>query len=133
VFALYQLAIDVFGIGFLTSDRIAVNVGVSPWSKFRYRAGVLHVLDKASEDGHCYLPEAKIVPFTKELLTTEDHQAEEDAIALILSEMVTEEQLIRELSDEILYYKPSFFYSEQHLAKLLQQKLETKIDEIAIA
>jgi exodeoxyribonuclease V alpha subunit len=124
----YQLAIDIFGIGFLTADKIAVNVGVSPWSKFRYQAGVLHVLDKASEDGHCYLPEAKIVPFTKELLTTEDHQVEEDAIALILSEMVTEEQLIRELSDEILYYKPSFFYSEQHLAKLLQQKLETKID-----
>lgn len=36
----YQLAIDIFGIGFLTADKIArnVNVGVSPWSKFRYRA-----------------------------------------------------------------------------------------------
>jgi exodeoxyribonuclease V alpha subunit len=30
----YQLAIDIFGIGFLTADKIAVNVGVSPWSKF---------------------------------------------------------------------------------------------------
>ena len=88
----YQLAIDIFGIGFLTADKIAVNVGVSPWSKFRYRAGVLHVLDKASEDGHCYLPESKIVPFTKELLTTEDHKAEENAIATILSEMVTEQR-----------------------------------------
>lgn len=124
----YQLAIDIFGIGFLTADKIAVNVGVSPWSKFRYRAGVLHVLDKASEDGHCYLPEAKIVPFTKELLTTDEHQAEEDAIADILKEMVTEEQLIKELDDEILYYKPTFFYSEQHLAKLLQQKLKAKLD-----
>ncbi len=124
----YQLAIDIFGIGFLTADKIAVNVGVSPWSKFRYRAGVLHVLDKASEDGHCYLPESKIVPFTKELLTTDEHQAEENAIALILKEMVTEEQLIKELDDEILYYKPTFFYSEQHLAKLLQQKLKTKLD-----
>jgi exodeoxyribonuclease V alpha subunit len=42
--------------------------------------------------------------------------------------MVTEEQLIKELDDELLYYKPSFFYSEQHLAKLLQQKLETSLD-----
>ncbi len=40
------------------------------------------MLDKASEDGHCYLPESKIVPFTKELLTTKDHKAEENAIAL---------------------------------------------------
>ncbi|MDJ0568071.1 MAG: ATP-dependent RecD-like DNA helicase [Pleurocapsa sp. MO_192.B19] len=124
----YQLAIDIFGIGFLTADKIAVNVGVSPWSKFRYRAGVLHVLDKASEDGHCYLPESKIVPFTKELLTTDEHQAEESAIAAILSEMVTEAQLVRELDEEVLYYKPSFYHSERHLAKLLQQKLETKIN-----
>ncbi|MBE9044886.1 ATP-dependent RecD-like DNA helicase [Pleurocapsales cyanobacterium LEGE 10410] len=124
----YQLAIDIFGIGFLTADKIAVNVGVSPWSKFRYRAGVLHVLDKASEDGHCYLPESEIIPFTKELLTTDEHQAEEIAIAAILKEMVTEEQLIREIDAEILYYKPTFFHSERHLAKLLQQKLETSID-----
>ena len=131
----YQLAIDIFGIGFLTADKIAVNVGVSPWSKFRYRAGVLHVLDKASEDGHCYLPESQIIPFTKELLTTDEHQAEERAIAklaegiaLILSEMVTEEQLVKELDEEIIYYKPTFYHSERHLAKLLQQKLETKLD-----
>ncbi|MGV2831601.1 SF1B family DNA helicase RecD2 [Myxosarcina sp. GI1(2024)] len=124
----YQLAIDIFGIGFLTADRIAVKVGVSPWSKFRYRAGVLHVLSKASEDGHCYLPESQIIPFTKELLTTDEHQAEEQAIALILSEMVAEEQLIREIDEETLYYKPSFYHSEQHLAKLLRQKLETKPD-----
>ena len=124
----YQLAIDIFGIGFLTADKIAVNVGVSPWSKFRYRAGVLHVLDKASEDGHCYLPENQIIPFTKELLTTDEHQAEEDAIASILSEMVTEQQLVKELDEEIIYYKPTFYHSERHLAKLLQQKLETKLD-----
>jgi exodeoxyribonuclease V alpha subunit len=61
-------------------------------------------------------------------LTTEEHQAEEDAIADILKEMVTEEQLIKESDDEILYYKPTFFYSEQHLAKLLQQKLKAKLD-----
>jgi exodeoxyribonuclease V alpha subunit len=127
----YQLAIDIFGIGFLTADKIAVNVGVSPWSKLRYKAGVLHVLNQASEDGHCYLPKAKIIPFTLELLTTEEHQAEASAIANILKEMVTEEQLIKELNDEIneiLYYKPSFFYSEQHLAKLLKQKLEINLD-----
>ena len=124
----YQLAIDIFGIGFLTADRIAVKVGVSPWSKFRYKAGVLHVLDKASEDGHCYLPESQIIPFTKELLTTDEHQAEESAIANLLSEMVTEEQLVKELDEETIYYKPTFYHSERHLAKLLQQKLETKLD-----
>lgn len=123
----YQLAIDIFGIGFLTADRIAVNVGISLWSKYRYRAGVLHVLDKASEDGHCYLPESKLFPCTQELLTTEEHQAESEAIASVLSEMVKEEQLVKEVGDEpedLLCYKPTFYHSERHLAKLLQLKLE---------
>jgi exodeoxyribonuclease V alpha subunit len=141
----YQLAIDIFGIGFLTADKIARNVGVSPWSKFRYRAGVLHVLEKASEDGHCYLPESKIVPFAKELLTIKreqkendigtetgektEHEADERAIIGILSEMVQLEELIREKDDEeLIYYKPSFFYSEQHLAKLILKKLESNLD-----
>ncbi len=159
----YQLAIDIFGIGFLTADKIARNVGISPWSKYRYRAGVLHVLDKASEDGHCYLPESKIIPFARELLTIKGveqslaaqnviktrseieqneneiridleqnnytHEAEIEAIAVILSEMVQLEELIREQDDdEPIYYKPSFFYSEQHLAKLLLQKLKTQLD-----
>ena len=124
----YQLAIDIFGIGFLTADRIACNVGVAPDSHFRYRAGILHVLNKASEDGHCYLPESKIVPFTHELLSNDEYEAEERVIVGLLSEMVKEEQLIREADGELLYYKPSFFYSEQHLAKLLQQKLTTSLD-----
>ena len=124
----YQLAIDIFGIGFLTADLIARNVGVTPDSQFRYRAGILHVLNKASEDGHCYLPESQIVPFTQELLTTEEYEAESRVIVSILSEMVREEQLIRETDGELLYYKPSFYYSEQHLAKLLLQKLETSLD-----
>ncbi len=72
-------------------------MGISPWSKYRYRAGVLHVLGKASEDGHCYLPEKNIVPVTQELLMTEEHETEEQGVLGILSEMVAEEQLIREL------------------------------------
>src|ERR687885_810346 len=53
----YQLAADIYGIGFLTADKIAHNLGVSPDSEFRYRAGLVHVLSEAAEDGHCYLPQ----------------------------------------------------------------------------
>ena len=148
----YQLAIDIFGIGFLTADKIACNIGVSPWSKYRYKAGILHVLDRASDDGHCYLPENKIVPISRKLLTIEEHLADETAIFGILSEMVQLEELIKEAvrprvagleegqslrrkgmltktdEEETIYYKPTFFYSEQHLAKLILKKLEHDSD-----
>jgi exodeoxyribonuclease V alpha subunit len=114
----YQLAIDIYGIGFLTADKIARNLGVSPESKFRYQAGVLHILSKAAEDGHCYLPQSQLLKTAIELLSFEEHQAEAEAIANILSEMVEEEQLITDYEGEILYYKPSFFYAEQNLARL---------------
>jgi exodeoxyribonuclease V alpha subunit len=32
----YQLAADIYGIGFLTADKIAYNLGVAPDSEFRY-------------------------------------------------------------------------------------------------
>jgi exodeoxyribonuclease V alpha subunit len=40
----YQLASDIFGIGFVTADTIARNIGIAPDSDFRYQAGILHVL-----------------------------------------------------------------------------------------
>ena len=38
----YQLAADIYGIGFLTADKIARNIGIAPDSEFRYRAGIIH-------------------------------------------------------------------------------------------
>src|SRR5215472_3057683 len=52
----YQLAADIYGIGFITADTIARNLGIAPDSDFRYQAGILHVLNLASEEGHCFLP-----------------------------------------------------------------------------
>ncbi len=37
----YQLATDIFGLGFVTADTIARNIGIAPDSDFRYQAGIL--------------------------------------------------------------------------------------------
>ena len=43
--------------------------------------------------------------------------------------MIAEEQLIIDrVENEIIYYKPTFYYSEQHLAKLLLHKLENRLE-----
>jgi len=52
----YQLATDIFGIGFLTADRIARDIGFEKDSNFRIRAGILYVLNQLAEDGHVYYP-----------------------------------------------------------------------------
>jgi len=121
----YQLAADIYGIGFLTADKIARSLGVPPDSEFRYRAGMTHALGEAAEDGHCYLPQPELLQQVVELLKTESHQPIEDALVQIIQNMAVASELIREKSTEqiLLCYKPSFFYTEQNLAQSLQQRL----------
>lgn len=51
----YRLAVDVWGIGFRTADRIASSLGVAKDSPVRMQAAVLQGLRDATEQGHCYV------------------------------------------------------------------------------
>lgn len=53
----YKLVEDMSRVGFRTADKIAINVGIPEDSKFRLRAGLVHILNESSErDGNTYLP-----------------------------------------------------------------------------
>ncbi len=51
----YRLAIDVWGVGFRTADRIAAELGIARDSPRRFEAGVLQALRDARDSGHVYL------------------------------------------------------------------------------
>ncbi|WP_071192005.1 ATP-dependent RecD-like DNA helicase [Trichormus sp. NMC-1] len=124
----YQLATDIYGIGFLTADKIARNLGVAPDSQFRYCAGLVHALSEAAEDGHCYLPQPELIESVIKLLTTESHEPTEEAITQTISDMALKDELIREKDgDTLLCYKPTYFHTEQNLAELINQRLSQPI------
>ncbi len=51
----YRLATDIFGIGFITADKIAEKLSIPKESQMRAEAGILYVLHQLSDDGHvCY-------------------------------------------------------------------------------
>jgi exodeoxyribonuclease V alpha subunit len=52
----YRLAADIFGIGFLTADRIAERLGFAKDSGLRAEAGLLYVLHQLADEGHVYCP-----------------------------------------------------------------------------
>ncbi|MSR82128.1 MAG: ATP-dependent RecD-like DNA helicase [Candidatus Latescibacteria bacterium] len=52
----YCLERDIWGIGFLSADRIARNLGMQPEAPERLKAGLRYVLNQASEEGHVFLP-----------------------------------------------------------------------------
>lgn len=52
----YRLATDIFGIGFVTADKIAEKLGIDKEAQIRAEAGILYVLEQLSDDGHVYYP-----------------------------------------------------------------------------
>ncbi len=64
----YRLASDIFGIGFVTADKIAGNMGFEKNAPARVEAGILHVLHQLSEEGHVYFPYEPLVDKCEEIL-----------------------------------------------------------------
>ena len=52
----YVLARQMHGVGFSTADSIALNLGLTHDSEERLKAGVFYALEKARDEGHCFLP-----------------------------------------------------------------------------
>jgi exodeoxyribonuclease V alpha subunit len=124
----YQLATDIYGIGFLTADKIARNLGVAPDSQFRYCAGLVHALSEAAEDGHCYLPQPELIESVIKLLTTESHQPTEEAMTQTITNMALKDELIREKDgDTLLCYKPTYYHTEKNLAELIHERLNKPV------
>jgi len=120
----YQLAADIFGIGFVTADTIARNLGIAPDSDFRYQAGTLHVLQQAAEDGHCFLPERELVERVVKQLALPDYPVDPARILELIVQMAEAKQLIAQpgygdLADQRICYAPAFYYTEQALATRL--------------
>ncbi|PTL54925.1 SF1B family DNA helicase RecD2 [Paraconexibacter algicola] len=84
--AIEQLRADPYaltqmdGIGFRTADALARALGTPADSEGRLDAGLLHALDLAELDGHCYLPRAALLARAAELLDV-DAAARVDVLA----------------------------------------------------
>jgi len=64
----YCLAMDVYGIGFKTADKIAENLGVAKNSPLRAEAGIIYALQEMSDGGHTFYPQQELIKKASELL-----------------------------------------------------------------
>jgi exodeoxyribonuclease V alpha subunit len=87
----YRLAADVWGIGFLTADKIAQAVGIPHDSPQRVKAGLQYALSQSTDNGHCYLPEEKLIGDSVKLL-----QVDTGLVIECLAELVAEEGVVKE-------------------------------------
>jgi len=87
----YRLATDIKGIGFRTADTVAERLGLAGDNPHRIRAGLLHALVSASESGHCFLPEERLLEQASTLLTLPGSQLEGPLRQLVLEAAVVAE------------------------------------------
>ncbi len=87
----YRLASDVWGIGFKTADTIAQAVGIPHDSPQRVMAGIQFTLSESSNDGHCFLPEERLISAAVKILQVETGLVIECVARLVAEEGVTRE------------------------------------------
>ncbi len=107
----YRLAADIHGIGFVTADRIARNLGIDPNSVVRAEEGLLYVLNELMNAGHVYYPREPLLDKGAEMLGVERKIVQEALDRLSTDRRVVVEQ-------DAVYLTP-FYVAEAQLAKRL--------------
>ncbi|WP_034629873.1 SF1B family DNA helicase RecD2 [Desulfotruncus alcoholivorax] len=81
----YRLAADIHGIGFITADQIAQNMGIEPNSILRVKEGIIYVLNETTNEGHVFYPYELLVAKASEMLKV-DRAVVVQAIAVLFEE-----------------------------------------------
>jgi exodeoxyribonuclease V alpha subunit len=120
----YRLAEDIVGMAFKSADAIAENLGIAKDAPRRIEAGLLHVLQQATGEGHVFLPEAELLDRARQLLGVEATALEQALDALTLQGSIMRE-------DSALFL-PLLQQAEVGCDKLIKRLLGVPQDPIAI-
>jgi len=130
----YQLAKDIYGIGFFSADRIAASLGFDPHGAPRLDAGIAHVLASSREEGHCFLTAEQVTTQTVALLDLAEAPEADRKVGQALEALAAEREVrVRTLPVQALprelapleteatsvrcYYAPSLFRAEEGVAR----------------
>jgi len=128
----YRLAFDVWGIGFLSADKLAAALGVARDAPARLEAGVRHTLDEESGNGHVFVARARLAQRAAALLD----QPEADVGAAIdrlarAGEVAIDATVVDDGGDPAVY-ETQLYKAEAALAAGLQRLLEAPAPALAI-
>ena len=111
----YRLAKDIKGIGFISADTIASNLGIAKDSLIRARAGLSYALLEATSDGHCALPLETLIDNTRKLLGIDSN-----LVKLAIDKEIESKTIIYDLiEDKPCIFLASYHFYEKQIAKIL--------------
>ncbi|MGO8881210.1 MAG: ATP-dependent RecD-like DNA helicase [Desulfomonilaceae bacterium] len=125
----FHLAMDIFGIGFVTADKIAENLGFQKNSPVRVQAGVIYVLSQMADEGHVYYPYGALIEKCIKVL-----EVAQEAIAEALDILFSEKRIVidnpserdvRSNSETSAVYLSTFYACETGIASMVKTLLRS--------
>ncbi|MEC9010966.1 MAG: ATP-dependent RecD-like DNA helicase [SAR324 cluster bacterium] len=122
----YQLT-DIPGIGFLTADGIASNLGFNKNSPHRAAAGLLYMLGQQALNGHTWFPYQTLLEKTAQEL---DIQVEmlKSSIQQLLDDSLLHSEEIQNINfeEEKLISRPRYYKAEKRVAENIYRILNSE-------
>lgn len=118
----YMLCEEVFGIGFLKADEIAMKLGLPKDSPTRMQEALLYTLQEASMgDGHVFLPREQLLSRAIKNLRIDIY--DEDSVNRIIDQfdILCGNERIRRINDDCFH--PLLFNAEQRIADNIKFRL----------
>jgi exodeoxyribonuclease V alpha subunit len=122
----YQLARDIFGVGFKTADKIARSLGLSSDHPTRVEAGVIYALEELVNEGHVFAPLTLLVERCTELLDIDNvhispaiERLTEDEIIILDELPLDEEGSDHQKGEPNAVYLAPYYYAEIGVASRL--------------
>lgn len=112
----YVLYGTVNGFSFERSEKLAFQMGLSPDSRYRRRAGMLYILSHNLMNGHTCIPRRKLTEPGMRLLETT-----EEEINATLDDLTASKQLVSDtVNGEEFLFLPKMYIAESNIAERLQ-------------
>jgi exodeoxyribonuclease V alpha subunit len=137
----YRLAHDIHGIGFLTADKIAAELGLDHDSPQRVQAGISYTLSQMADGGHVYAPQGELIHESTRILDVPSGLVAQGIERLAVGQQVHVEPLsyavpggelpTQPLHEEKAVYLPPFYYGEIGVANRLKTILNVDKSRLA--
>jgi len=112
----YRLAQDIWGIGFKTSDAIALKLGLDPASIERVKAFILYLLGKDNDQGHVFSFAGALAQECAEEIETPREKFDR-ALTLLAEERAV---VIERLPDDLAVYRPFYYDAQEDVVRAIR-------------
>lgn len=122
----FQMARDIYGIGFRTADEIAQKLGIPKDSPGRIQAGIENMLSEQSDEGHVCFPFEELMKITSEILEIDRSAIEMQIESLLDERRIEVHEIVNEGKVEKFAWLRPFFLAELGIGKQISRILNER-------